>query len=35
MLVRWLKIRETGAIKLKKLSKRPRDKMSLIDRLNI
>jgi len=35
MLVRWLKIKETGIIKLEKLFKRLRDKRLLIDRLNM
>ena len=34
MLVKWLKIKETGVIKLGKLSKRLRDKRLLIDYLN-
>ena len=34
-LVKWLKISEIGIIKLERLSKRPRDKRFLIDRLNI
>ena len=35
MLVKWLKIRETNAIKLERLSKRPRDKIFLTDHLNM
>ena len=34
MLVKWQKIKEISVIKLEKLSKKPRDKVFLTDRLN-
>ena len=34
MLIKWLKIKETYVMKLEKLSKRPKNKIFLIDYLN-